>query len=38
MTKYRKKLIDQALLTRLNEIFTATCQKLELGIFLMFNC
>lgn len=27
VTKYRKKLINQALLTRLNEIFTATCNK-----------
>lgn len=29
VTKYRKKLINQALLTRLNEIFTATCHKWE---------
>lgn len=29
VTKYRKKLINQALLTRLNEIFTATCNKWE---------
>jgi putative transposase len=27
VTKYRKKLINQALLTRLNEIFAATCKK-----------
>jgi putative transposase len=27
--KYRKKLINQALLARLNEIFAATCQKWE---------
>lgn len=29
VTKYRKKLINQTLLARLNEIFTATCQKWE---------
>ena len=29
VTKYRKKLINQALLTRLNEIFAATCSKWE---------
>jgi putative transposase len=29
VTKYRKKLINQALLARLNEIFAATCQKWE---------
>jgi putative transposase len=29
VTKYRKKLINQALLTRLNEIFAATCKKWE---------
>lgn len=29
VTKYRKKLINQALLARLNEIFTVTCQKWE---------
>jgi putative transposase len=29
VTKYRKKLINQALLARLNEIFVATCQKWE---------
>ena len=29
VTKYRKKLINQALLARLNEIFTATCDKWE---------
>ena len=29
VTKYRKKLINQALLARLNEIFAATCHKWE---------
>jgi putative transposase len=29
VTKYRKKLINQALLARLNEIFAATCNKWE---------
>ena len=29
VTKYRKKLINQALLSRLSEIFAATCQKWE---------
>ncbi|GET37705.1 IS200/IS605 family transposase [Microseira wollei] len=27
VTKYRKKVIDRAMLTRLHEIFAATCQK-----------
>jgi putative transposase len=27
VTKYRKKIINRAMLTRLNEILTATCQK-----------
>jgi putative transposase len=29
VTKYRKKLINQAMLARLNEIFVATCHKWE---------